>query len=249
MRMRLDALLVERGLAATREKAKGMIMAGEVFVDGRRSDKPGHPMKQDSLIEVRPAREEFVSRGGLKLAAALDCFGVDPAGKTAMDVGASTGGFTDCLLRRGAVKVYAVDVGYGQLDDTLRKDARVAAIERANIRNLSRDAVPDAVDLATVDTSFISLKIVLPHVAAFVRLGGEILALVKPQFELGRGEVGKGVVRDEEKRSRAVEEVCAAARSMGLEVRGVCRSPVAGAKGNVEFFIHLVNEVGDEQAR
>jgi 23S rRNA (cytidine1920-2'-O)/16S rRNA (cytidine1409-2'-O)-methyltransferase len=239
MKARLDILVVERGLAPTREKARGMIMAGEVTVDGRVVDKPGHAIPVDASLALADDRERFVGRGGTKLAGALEEFGFDPAGMTALDVGASTGGFTDCLLRRGAARVHAVDVGHGQLDVNLRNDARVVVMEKTNIRSLSPEAIPGGVDLAVIDTSFISLKTVLPHAAAFVRPGGTIIALVKPQFELGRGEVGKGVVRDEELRARAVESVTAAAGAMGLAVDGVCRSPITGAKGNVEFFVRL----------
>jgi 23S rRNA (cytidine1920-2'-O)/16S rRNA (cytidine1409-2'-O)-methyltransferase len=246
MKKRLDLLLVERGLAPTREKARGLIMAGRVTLEGAVADKPGRQVREEDEPLVRPPAEEYVSRGGLKLAGALRAFGVDPAGMTALDVGASPGGFTDCLLRHGAARVYAVDVGYGQLDDRLRKDPRVVVLERANIRYLDRAAIPGVVDLAVVDASFISLKTVLPPTAAFVKPGGVILALVKPQFELGKGEVGKGVVRDPDKRARAVEEVAAAARAMGLTVRGVAESTPAGAKGNVEFFLHLVTGGSDE---
>ncbi len=240
MRKRLDIILVERGLVPTREKARRMVMAGMVRVDGRLEDKPGRMVRETEALAVDRPEESYVSRGGLKLAAALKAFGVDPRDKVVLDVGASTGGFTDCLLQRGAAMVWAVDVGHGQIDDRLRRDPRVKLLEKTNIRYLGRERIPEEADLATVDTSFISLKMVLPKVSAFVRPGGEILALVKPQFELGPGEVGKGVVRDDAKRERAVEEVAAAARDMGLEVRGVCPSPVAGAKGNIEYFIYLV---------
>jgi 23S rRNA (cytidine1920-2'-O)/16S rRNA (cytidine1409-2'-O)-methyltransferase len=239
VKKRLDVLVTERGLAPTREKARRLVMAGAVTVEGRVVDKAGHPVDDEAVVAVRDEGESFVGRGGLKLSPVLDEAGVDPSGAVAMDVGASTGGFTDCLLRRGARRVYAVDVGYGQLDSRLRSDPRVTVMERTNIRHLPKEAVPEAIDLATVDTSFISLRLVLPPVVGFLRPGGEILALVKPQFELGRGEVGRGVVRDEAKRERAVAEVAEAAREMGLDVVGVHRSPITGAKGNVEFFIHL----------
>ncbi len=239
MKTRLDVLVVERGLAPTREKARGMIMAGEVAVDGRVVDKPGHAVAAEAALALVHEGERFVGRGGTKLAGALAEFSFDPAGMAALDVGASTGGFTECLLRRGAVRVYAVDVGHGQLDVNLRNDPRVVVMEKTNIRLLAPGAIPGGVDLAVIDTSFISLRTVLPHAAAFVRPGGTIIALVKPQFELGPGEVGKGVVRDETRRARAVESVTAAAGVMGLEVVGVCRSPITGAKGNVEFFVRL----------
>lgn len=239
VRERLDVLLVTRGLAPTREKARRLAMAGKVWVDGRRVDKPGQAIDPDSPLEVR-GEEQYASRGGLKLVAALDHFGVDPAGLVAMDVGASTGGFTDVLLRRGASRVWAVDVGHGLMDERLRRDSRVVLVERTNIRYLEKERIPEPVDMATVDTSFISLRLVLPKVAGFVKPGGLILALVKPQFELGPREVGKGVVRDPARRKLAVAGVAEAARSIGLEVRGVFESPVTGAKGNVEFFMRLV---------
>lgn len=241
MKKRLDVILVERGLIATREKARRMVMAGRVSVDGKLADKPGHFFGEDVKIDIRPVEEEYVSRGGRKLAGALDAFGVDPAGKVALDVGASTGGFTDCLLKRGATRVYAVDVGYGQIDDQLRKDERVRLIERTNIRYMEREKIPEEIDLATVDTSFISLRLVLPRVASFVKPAGEIIALIKPQFELDPRDVGKGVVRDPEKRNRAVKKIAGAAIELGMETVGISQSTVSGAKGNVEYFIYLIN--------
>ena len=238
MKLRLDRLLVLRGLAPTREKAQAMILAGAVTVNGRPAAKAGAPVAEDADVAVAGPPHPFVSRGGVKLAAALDAFGLDPSGRVCLDVGASTGGFTDCLLQRGAVRVYAVDVGYGQLDARLRADPRVAVREKVNARGLSREDVPERVALAAIDVSFISLRLVLPAVAALVEPGGAIVALVKPQFEAGRGEVPRGgVVRDEGVRRRVVEEVAAAGRSLGLEVVGSVPSPIRGARGNEEFLL------------
>jgi 23S rRNA (cytidine1920-2'-O)/16S rRNA (cytidine1409-2'-O)-methyltransferase len=238
MKLRLDRLLVLRGLAPTREKAQAMILAGAVTVDGRPAAKAGAPVAEDADVAVAGPPHPFVSRGGVKLAAALDAFGLDPRGRVCLDVGASTGGFTDCLLQRGAARVYAVDVGYGQLDARLRADPRVAVREKVNARALSREDVPERIALAAIDVSFISLRLVLPAVAALVAPGGAIVALVKPQFEAGRGEVPRGgVVRDEAVRRRVVEEVAAAGRSLGLEVAGSVPSPIRGARGNEEFLL------------
>src|SRR5271157_3559985 len=196
MKTRLDQLLVTRGLAQSRTQAQALILAGRVAVAGVSAAKAGTPVPEDAAITLKEA-PRFVSRGGEKLAAALDHFGVSPAGKAALDAGASTGGFTQVLLLGGATKVYAVDVGYGQLDQSLRRDPRVISLERQNLRLLSRDAVPEPIDLITLDLSFISLTLVLPRLREFLRPGGEVLAMVKPQFEVGKGKVGKGgVVRD-----------------------------------------------------
>ncbi|HEX4441122.1 MAG TPA: TlyA family RNA methyltransferase [Thermoanaerobaculia bacterium] len=240
MKLRLDRLLVLRGLAPTREKAQAMILAGTVSVAGRRADKAGTPIDEDAEVAVAGPAHPFVSRGGVKLAAALDAFGLDPAGRVCLDVGASTGGFTDCLLQRGAARVYAVDVGHGQLDARLRADPRVVVRERINARSLSRADVPEPVRLAAMDVSFISLRLVLPAVAPLVEAGGAIVALVKPQFEAGRGEVPRGgVVRSEETRRRVVEEVAEAGRSLGLSVGGAIPSPIRGARGNEEFLLEF----------
>ena len=238
MKLRLDRLLVLRGLAPTREKAQAMILAGTVSVAGRRADKAGAPVDEDADVAVAGPAHPYVSRGGVKLAAALDAFGLEPAGRVCLDVGASTGGFTDCLLQRGAARVYAVDVGRGQLDATLRADRRVVLREKVNARALSEKDVPEPVELAVVDVSFISLRLVLPAVAARVRAGGTLVALVKPQFEAGRGEVPRGgVVRSEATRARVVREVEEAGRGLGLDVLGVVPSPIAGARGNAEFLL------------
>jgi 23S rRNA (cytidine1920-2'-O)/16S rRNA (cytidine1409-2'-O)-methyltransferase len=237
-RARLDVLLVERGLAETRAKAQAMILAGLVQVSGRRAEKAGEAVPREAEIAVTGPPHPYVSRGGLKLAAALDHFGIDPAGLVCLDVGASTGGFTDCLLQRGAARVYAVDVGHGQIDSRLRGDPRVVVREHVNARALSEAHVPERVDLAVVDVSFISLRLVLPSVAARVKPGGLAVVLVKPQFEAGRREVPRGgVVRSEETRRRVLAEIEAAGRDLHLEVLGSLESPIRGARGNAEFLL------------
>lgn len=237
-RTRLDRLLVLRGLAPTREKAQGLILAGSVSVEGKRVDKAGTPVEETADVTVSGPLHPFVSRGGIKLAAALDAFGLDPSNRVCLDVGASTGGFTDCLLQRGAAKVYAVDVGYGQLDVKLRNDGRVVVLERVNARALSCDQVPDPVALATIDVSFISLRLILPAVVPLVEIGGAVVVLVKPQFEAGRAEVGKGgIVRSVEVRQRVVREVEEFGIALGLELAGSIASPIRGARGNEEFLL------------
>ena len=237
---RLDTLLVDRGLAETRAKAQGLILAGRVEVAGRVEAKAGVLVAQDAEIVLKAAPHKYVSRGGEKLAGALGHFQVNPAGMVAMDVGASTGGFTDCLLQHGAARVYAVDVGYGQLDAALRRDPRVVVLERRNIRHLPLEDVSEPVDLITLDLSFISLTLVLPKILEFLRAGGKILALVKPQFEVGKGQVGKGgVVRDAKLQEAAVEKVTRAARSLGLQVSPAYPSPLKGPKGNQEYFLYV----------
>lgn len=234
---RLDQLLVDRGMFPSREKARRCVMAGLVTVDGRLVDKPGTAVADGVDVRVLEPAEPFVSRGGRKLAAALDHFGLDPEGWSCLDVGASTGGFTDCLLQRGARRVYAVDVGRGQLDHQLREDERVVVLEGINARYLQPDAVPEACDLVTLDLSFISLLKVVPVVLQFLAPGGWLLALVKPQFEVGKGRVGRGgVVRDERLRSRIIEQRAAELASMGLEPAGIVDSEVRGVKGNREAF-------------
>ena len=243
-RSRLDRLLVARGLAPTRQKAQALILSGAVSVDGRRVDKAGAPVEEDADIAVAGPPHPYVSRGGVKLAAALDEFGLDPSGLVCLDVGASTGGFTDCLLQRGAAKVYAVDVGYGQLDAKLRGDSRVVLREKVNARSLSRDDVPEPVRIAAVDVSFISTRLVLPAVVPLLAADGALVVLVKPQFEAGRGEVGKGgIVRSEEVRRRVVSEIAEFAAGLHLEGIGAIRSPIRGAHGNEEFLLgfHRVN--------
>ena len=238
-KQRLDLLLVEEGLAESREQAKRLIMAGEVLVDEQVSDKPGRAVPADAVLRVRNA-PPFVSRGGLKLAGALDDFGLDVTGLTAIDVGASTGGFTDCLLQQGVDQVYAVDVGYGQLAWKLRQDARVIVIERTNIRYL--EALPGGVlaDLAVIDASFISLALVLPATLRLLTPEAQIVALIKPQFEAGKGAVGKGgVVRDPRVHRRVLMETIALARQLTLTMAGLTVSPAPGPAGNIEFLIWL----------
>jgi 23S rRNA (cytidine1920-2'-O)/16S rRNA (cytidine1409-2'-O)-methyltransferase len=237
-RARLDRLLVLRGLAPTREKAQALILSGAVSVDGRRVDKAGAPVEETAELAVAGPPHPYVSRGGVKLEAALDHFRIDPSGLVCLDVGASTGGFTDCLLQRGAAKVYAVDVGYGQLDATLRGDPRVVVREKVNARSLSKDDVPEPVALAVIDVSFISARLILPAIVPLVAKGGAVVVLVKPQFEAGRSEVGKGgIVRSEDVRGRVVSEIADAGAGLGLEPLGSIRSPIRGARGNEEFLL------------
>jgi 23S rRNA (cytidine1920-2'-O)/16S rRNA (cytidine1409-2'-O)-methyltransferase len=235
---RLDRVLVLRGLAPTREKAQAMILAGRVSVDGRRSEKAGEPVAEDADVTVAGPPHPFVSRGGVKLDAALDRYRIDVSAKVALDVGASTGGFTDCLLQRGASRVYAVDVGHGQLDAKLRADPRVVVLEKVNARYLSAAHVPEKAEVAAVDVSFISLRLVLPAVVRLLASGATLVCLVKPQFEAGRGEVPRGgVVRSEETRRRVVAEIEAFGASLGLAPLGSVPSPIRGARGNEEFLV------------
>jgi len=234
---RLDQLLFERALFPSRERARRAVMAGVVRVDGILQDKPGTRVRDDAALEVIANDEPYVSRAGRKLAHALDHFSLDPSGMRCLDAGASTGGFTDCLLQRGAVRVYAVDVGYGQLDQRLRNDPRVVVMERVNVRYLATDALPESVDLVTADLSFISLAKVVPALQPHLAPGGLFLPMIKPQFEAGRALVGKGgVIRDPEVRRSVIDGCVAALRELGFEPRGVFDSPVTGAKGNREAF-------------
>jgi 23S rRNA (cytidine1920-2'-O)/16S rRNA (cytidine1409-2'-O)-methyltransferase len=240
---RLDLLLVERGLAASRDRARALILAGDVRVNGQPVTKAGTPVALDADVTLIAPDHPYVSRGGLKLAHAIDVFGIAVEGREALDVGASTGGFTDVLLRRGAARVVALDVGHGQLDWKLRSDPRVVAIERVNARTLSAARLPPGTttfDIVTVDVSFISLRHILPVLPALLRPFADVIALVKPQFEAGRHEVGKGgIVRDEAVQARVVEEITAAADALGLRRHGLAVSPIAGMEGNREFLIHL----------
>lgn len=237
---RLDKLLVDRGLVKSRERAKALIMEGHVIVDGTVVTKAGNLVDEASEIGLKEKECPYVGRGGLKLEAALEHFGIDPSGLVAMDVGCSTGGFTDCLLKKNARKVYAIDVGYGQLDWSLRNDPRVVLLEKTNIRYIEKTAVPEPVDIAVVDVSFISLLKVLPRVLEFLGNGGRVLALIKPQFEAGKGMVGKGgIVKDESTRLSAVEGVREGTAGIGFRTLGVFESPVRGQKGNIEYFIYL----------
>ncbi len=233
-------MLLNRGIASSRERAKALIMEGSVLVNGAPVTKAGTMIDAAADIELRGREIPYVSRGGLKLEAALTYFGIDPSGLIAMDVGSSTGGFTDCLLKKGVRKVYCIDVGYGQMAWSLRNDPRVVLLERTNIRRLEKEKIHDIIDVATIDVSFISLKMVIPTVKEFVKSGGTVLALVKPQFEVGKGEVGKGgIVRDEDKRMEAVNSVRDFVEEAGMEALGVFLSPVPGQKGNREYFLHL----------
>jgi len=236
-RVRLDQVLVAQGLVPSRQRAQAMVRAGLVRVAGEVADRPDQLVSPDVGIDLARTKE-FVSRGGEKLTAALDAFGIDPTGRVGLDVGASTGGFTDVLLRRGASAVVAVDVGYGQLAWSLRQDPRVIVLERVNIRHLDRLPVP--ADLAVIDVSFISLRLVLPRVRELLSPPGDVVALVKPQFEVGKGAVGKGgVVRDPEQHRRVLRELRQFAESNGYLVAGEIPSPILGAKGNREFLVHL----------
>jgi 23S rRNA (cytidine1920-2'-O)/16S rRNA (cytidine1409-2'-O)-methyltransferase len=239
-KVRLDCLLAERGLAQSRQRAQALILAGAVLVDDRPADKAGSLVRADAEIRIRGEQNPYVSRGGLKLRGALDAFGLDVTGLIAMDVGASTGGFTDCLLQTGSAKVYAIDVGYGQLAWKLRQDPRVVCIERTNIRHYDGNGIGEPIDMAVIDASFISLKLVLPKVMELIRDGAVILALVKPQFEVGKGEVGKhGVVRDPALHERVLAELEVFSREIGLAVLDRCPSPITGPEGNREFFLCL----------
>ena len=241
-KQRLDKLLVDRGIAPSRQRAQAMILAGKILVNDRPADKAGFLVAEDDNIELRGADIPYVSRGGLKLAGALQSLELNLAGCICLDIGASTGGFTDCLLQNGAACVYAVDVGYGQLAWKLRQDPRVVVIERTNIRHMPLDVIPEPVDLATIDVSFISLKIVVPAARAFLKTGAQILALIKPQFEVGKDQVGKGgVVKDEILHSRIIQDLSAFFSESGFTCQAVVPSPILGPKGNREFFILLKN--------
>lgn len=235
---RLDAALVHRGVTSSREQAGRLILAGVVKVNGLRIDKRAHLVGPDAAIDVEGAACPYVSRGGIKLAAAMDTWGLSCHSMIAMDVGASTGGFTDCLLQRGACRVYAVDVGYGQLAWKIRQDPRVRILERTNIRYLSPDSVPDAIQLAVVDVSFISLRLVLPCVIRFLAEEAWVVALIKPQFEVGKGNVGRGgIIRDESQRQSTISNLLRYAGMIGLEQQGILDSPIAGRKGNREALV------------
>ena len=239
-RVRADLALVDQGLAPSREKARALILAGEVLDGDRPVEKAGELVHEGAELRLRSAPMPYVSRGGLKLAHGLDAFGVDPAGLVALDVGASTGGFTDCLLQRGAVRVHCVDVGHGQLDWKIASDARVRVHDRVNVRVAPPDLLGERVDLVVIDVSFISLRLVLPALPPLARPGAPVVALVKPQFEVGRAHVGKGgIVRDEAARARALVEVREAAVALGYEALGDTVSPITGGKGNVELLLHL----------
>ena len=255
MKDRLDKVLVAKGLVKSREIARALIMEGKVFVDGKKLTKAGSPVNEDAAISLEEDGIPYVSRGGLKLEAALDFFSIDVNDKIIMDVGSSTGGFTDCMLKRGAGKVYCIDVGYGQLAWSLRNDPRVVLLERTNVRYLEEelkdlksearkkeleDLMMNNIDMATIDVSFISLTKVVPAILPFLKTEREILALVKPQFEIGKGLVGKGgIVREEEKRLQTLRDVREALISFDLTPLGDCQSPIAGQKGNIEYFLYM----------
>ena len=242
-RVRLDALLVQRGIAPSRERARALILAGHVSLPGTSaSPKPGHLVRQDADVQVRQADHPYVGRGALKLVHALDTFGIACEGREALDIGASTGGFTDVLLRRGAAHVVAIDVGHNQMDWRLRSDPRVSCLERINARYLTAEALPPdhrAFDIVTADVSFISLRYILPVVPPLLRPGADVVTLVKPQFEAGRDEVGQGVVRDEGVRQRVLAEIIAAAEELGLTALGHTPSPIEGMEGNREWLVHF----------
>ena len=237
---RLDILLVEKGLAGSRERAKRMIMAGEVLVDGQKVDKAGTTVKREAEIRLLGNDIPYVSRGGLKLAKAMETFGISMSGKVAADIGASTGGFTDCMLQNGAVKVYAIDVGYGQLAWKLRTDERVVNMERTNIRNVTVDMFESPLDFASIDVAFISLTKVLPVAYELLKDEGEIAALIKPQFEAGKDKVGKkGVVRDPAIHLEVIQRIVEFSQELGFAVRGLTFSPVKGPEGNIEYLVWL----------
>ena len=247
MTERLDVLLVKRNLAESREKAKAVIMAGCVFVDGQREDKAGTTFSPDVNIEIKGHTLPYVSRGGLKLEKALANFDVDVKGKVCTDVGSSTGGFTDCMLQNGAVKVYAIDVGRGQLDWKLRQDPRVICMEKTNIRYVTPEDIGEPVDFSSIDVSFISLTKVLEPIRNYLKADGEIVALIKPQFEAGREKVGKkGVVREKSTHREVIEKVTDYARSVGFDVLELDFSPIKGPEGNIEYLVHLKKNLSAE---
>ena len=247
---RLDVLLVEQGYAPSREKAKAIIMAGQVFVNGEREDKAGTAFDPEKIktFEVRGAAIPYVSRGGLKLEKALQVFPLALSGKTCLDIGASTGGFTDCMLQNGAGKVYAVDVGHGQLDWKLRSDARVVCMERTNFRYATKEDIPEEIDFASCDVSFISLTKILPPAFALLREGGEMVCLIKPQFEAGREKVGKkGVVKDQAVHREVIAKVADYAAGIGFRILGLSFSPIRGPEGNIEYLLYLKKDAAEAE--
>ena len=247
MKIRLDQYLVQHGLIQSRERAKAMIMSGVVFVNEQKVDKAGEMIKEDAKVEVRGHDIGYVSRGGLKLEKAMQCFPLTPKGKVCMDIGASTGGFTDCMLQNGAVKVYAVDVGYGQLAWKLRSDPRVVCLERTNARYLTQEQIPDLLDFFSVDVSFISLNLILPALRPLMKETGEGVCLVKPQFEAGKEKVGKkGVVRDPEVHLEVLEHFLEHAAHAGFFVKDITFSPIRGPEGNIEYLGYLSVRQGEE---
>ena len=250
MKERLDVLLVQQGYATSREKAKAIIMAGQVYVDGQKEDKAGSMFKEEAKIEVRGNTLKYVSRGGLKLEKAMSHFAVTLEGKVCMDVGASTGGFTDCMLQNGATKVYSVDVGQGQLAWKLRNDERVVCMEQTNFRYVTPEDIPDALDFASVDVSFISLTKILIPARNLLKTGGQMVCLIKPQFEAGRGKVGKnGVVREPQIHEEVIRKIIDYADSIGFEVLHLEYSPIKGPEGNIEYLLHIrkPEEISEEK--
>ena len=248
MKERLDVLMVQKNLAQSREKAKALIMAGIVYVNGQKEDKAGTSFEDTAVIEVRGSTLPYVSRGGLKLEKAMKHFPIDLKGKIAADIGASTGGFTDCMLQNGAAKVYAVDVGYGQLAWSLRSDDRVVVLERTNARYLSHNEIPDVLDFASIDVSFISLKLILPALRQLMSEDGEVVALIKPQFEAGREKVGKkGVVRDPAVHLEVLEHFTQHAAEAGFTVKGIDFSPIRGPEGNIEYLGYMQAKPGEPE--
>ena len=239
-KIRLDTAVFEAGYAESREKAKALIMAGQVYVNNQKSDKPGTAIKPDDVLEMRGAAPKYVSRGGLKLEKAVENFGFSLEGKICADIGASTGGFTDCMLQNGAVKVYAIDVGYGQLAWKLRTDERVINLERTNFRYVTNEQIPDPLDFCSVDVSFISLSIIAPVMRTLMKDGGEAVCLIKPQFEAGKEKVGKkGVVRDPDVHEEVVERIFNMMLELGFTVLHLDYSPIKGPEGNIEYLIHI----------
>lgn len=245
---RLDVLLVKKGLASSREKAKAIIMSGIVFVDGQREDKAGSTFDEKQQIIIKGKTLKYVSRGGLKLEKAMDNFGISLEGKVCMDVGASTGGFTDCMLQNGAIKVYSVDVGHGQLDWKLRNDERVVCMERTNMRYMTEDDIEEKASFVSIDVSFISLTKILPAVSRILETEGQVVALIKPQFEAGREKVGKkGVVRDPKVHEEVIEKICDFASSNGFLLLHLDYSPIKGPEGNIEYLLHMQKTAATEQ--
>ncbi len=248
MKDRLDIILVNKGLFSSREKAKASIMAGVVSVDGKMVDKAGTSVSEDSVFTIKSTVCPYVSRGGLKLAKALELYHFSLEDTIAMDIGASTGGFTDCMLKNGAKKVYAVDVGYGQLDWKLRTDERVVNMERTNIRYLDPESLEEKIDFISIDVSFISLNLVLPVAAALLGESGRLICLVKPQFEAGRSQVGKnGIVRERSTHLEVLHKVAGYAQNAGFYISGLTYSPVTGAKGNIEYLMYLCKQTPDNE--
>ena len=246
MKQRLDIYLTENGLIATREKAKAVIMAGEVYVNEQKADKAGQMVSAEDKVEVRADSLRYVSRGGLKLEKAMEVFPISLENAVCMDIGASTGGFTDCMLQNGAKKVYAIDVGYGQLAWSLRTDARVVNLERTNIRYVTEKEIPENPDFASIDVSFISLRLVLPVAFARLHSEGEVVCLIKPQFEAGKEKVGKGgVVREKSTHIEVIENVIAFAKETGFSVLGLDFSPVKGPKGNIEYLLYITKKAAE----